>query len=413
MNTRPQLMLTAGETALVDALAAAGSPAAETLRKEIVLRGLPTRRVEAWHYTDLRALMKAFPAQSGKAGNAVAMPELVAAAALDFAGNAFDSACLARLPQGVSGAAAHKPGDLPEGVEIADDMIGKLNRALFAAGVELSVAAGAKVETPIAIAQAVSGGTAQALCHAVTIGADAQVTVIERAGSDGAENHQNSVTHLAIGKGAKVTWLIHQELGTATDRLAQLNISLAEDANLTLLMLNAGGRLVRQEVHIAVNGENASLAIKGVNLIGAGSHTDVTTTLNHAVPNTTATELFRNVVPGAGRGVFQGQIRVAQPAQKTDAQMACNTLLLSDESDFSAKPELEIFADDVVCAHGATVADIEDEHLFYLRARGIPEREARALLVKAFVEEVFEDIGNEPLSEALVGRIETWLDRNG
>ena len=124
-------------------------------------------------------------------------------------------------------------------------------------------------------------------------------------------------------------------------------------------------------------------------------------------------ETFRNVVFDRGRGVFQGDIRVAQIAQKTDARMACNTLLLSDEAEFSAKPELEIFADDVQCAHGATVADIDPNHLFYLRARGIPEKEARAMLVLAFVEESFDEVEDETLRGGLNGVIEQWLEAHG
>jgi Fe-S cluster assembly protein SufD len=139
----------------------------------------------------------------------------------------------------------------------------------------------------------------------------------------------------------------------------------------------------------------------------------VTTALIHEAPGVAAQELFRNVATGEGRSVFQGQIKVAQVAQKTDAKMACNTLLLSDTAEFSAKPELEIFADDVACGHGATVTDILDDHLFYLRARGIPKKTARAMLVQAFVEEVFDELEDEALREALDARIESWLEANG
>ena len=123
--------------------------------------------------------------------------------------------------------------------------------------------------------------------------------------------------------------------------------------------------------------------------------------------------MISNIVCGDGQGVFQGQIKVAQPAQKTDAQMACNSLLLTDDSNFSAKPELEIFADDVICAHGATVTDIDDDQLFYLRARGIPEKIARTLLIKAFVGEVVEELeAGDALEDAFAGIIDSWLDEN-
>lgn len=155
------------------------------------------------------------------------------------------------------------------------------------------------------------------------------------------------------------------------------------------------------------------LTIRGVNLVGAGAHVDVTSVLLHDAPGAVSTEIFRNVATGHGSGAFQGQIRVAPAAQKTDARMACNTLLLSDTAEFSAKPELEIFADDVQCGHGATVADIDDDHLFYLMTRGIPEREGRAMLIRAFVEEAFDTVEDEALRDGLNARIEDWLERHG
>jgi Fe-S cluster assembly protein SufD len=118
------------------------------------------------------------------------------------------------------------------------------------------------------------------------------------------------------------------------------------------------------------------------------------------------------VATGRGRGVFQGQINVRQAAQLTDARMACNTLLLSDDCDFSAKPELEIFADDVQCAHGATVTDLEESYMFYLMARGISETNARRMLIKAFVAEIVEEIEDEDLVEALEARIDTWMEKH-
>ena len=169
---------------------------------------------------------------------------------------------------------------------------------------------------------------------------------------------------------------------------------------------------MRQEIHVTVAGEDSDLTLRGINLLGGESHTDVTFTVGHDVPNTTSTEIIRNVLFDRAKGVFQGQIRVAPDAQKTDAKMSCNTLLLSDDADFSAKPELEIFADDVQCGHGATVIDIDHTQLFYLMARGIPENKARAMLVNAFVAEIVEELDDEPLVEALEGVIADWLERH-
>lgn len=418
MNIATKIKHTAAEEALIEALAASDNEGADQALAMIAERGLPTRKSEPWHYTDLRTMLREYPAvpsaiQSEFAGESlVELPQLVDDFLIGFSNTSHTVGAVKDLPEGVSGIVGEELPGVTAEVEIEADAIGTINRGLAENGADLTVAKGAKPSKAVTLGHAYANETASVLRHAVTLQEGAEATFIERHHSSSVANHQNVVCDLVMEKGAKATWLICQQLGVSTTRLGQLNVELAEDTDLTILVLNAGGKLVRQEIHVAVNGENSNLAIKGVNLVGEGAHIDVTTTLAHNVPHTNAEELFRNVVTGRGKGVFQGQIRVARPAQKTDAQMACNTLLLSDDSDFSAKPELEIFADDVICAHGATVADIEDEHLFYMRARGIPEREARALLVKAFVEEVFEDIEPEQLGEGLIAIIEQWLDHN-
>lgn len=397
-----QIKKTEAEEAILSALKGAGANTA------ILDKGLPTRRVEQFHYTDLRNLLKEFPASSNS-GEATSSNALTVGANISFANNAYIGGA---FPTGVTGAVLAAPTPTPTNVKIDANIIGDLNEALVANGIVMDVAANTQTETPITLSHNLSGGSSAALRYAVSVGAGSSVTIIEHHTSGNAANHQNTVSNLVLAKDAKVTWVIIQEHGANTTRLAQLNVELAENADLTILVLNAGGKLVRQEIHMAVQGEGSNVTMKGVNLVTNDMHIDVTTTLAHNAPNTTANELFRNVVTGNGKGVFQGQIRVAQIAQKTDAKMACNTLLLSDDSDFSAKPELEIFADDVLCAHGATVTDIDENHLFYLQARGIPEKVARGLLVKAFVEEVFEDLDSAIIGKNLNARIEAWLDIN-
>jgi Fe-S cluster assembly protein SufD len=148
-------------------------------------------------------------------------------------------------------------------------------------------------------------------------------------------------------------------------------------------------------------------------MLAGSTHCDVTMVLDHSAFGTNSTEVIRNIVTDKAEGAFQGQIRVAQQAQKTDAKMACNTLLLSDEGGFSVKPELEIFADDVVCGHGATVAEIDRNSLFYLMARGIDEKTARGLLVKAFLAEVIEELDDEAIVEALEAKLDGWFAAHG
>ncbi|MFZ1813049.1 MAG: Fe-S cluster assembly protein SufD [Rhizobiaceae bacterium] len=414
--------LTPAEDAILSA--ASQMEAGDARRREAAAllrdQGLPTRRVEAWHYTDLRNTLKSFAPPASR-------PEAAAIAAFIDADAAIAGAARVPFLDGVH--LADNADSLPEGVRLTrgaaasgwrhrSDTIAQLNTMFAGDGVRVAVDPGVNVRQAIALVHGTSTAASMALRHSVELANGAEATFIEQhASADGIASLSNTVTGLTLEEGAKAQWVIVQQEGDAARHLAQLNVTLGKGAHLTILVLNAGGALVRREINVVVRGEGSQLVIRGVNLIAGQSHIDVTTSLIHEVPDTVSSEIFRNVVLDQGRGVFQGEIRVAQAAQKTDARMACNTLLLSDEAEFSAKPELEIFADDVQCAHGATVADIDPNHLFYLRARGIPEKLARSLLVRAFVEEVFEEpvekAGMEALGDNLVERIENWLDRHG
>lgn len=382
---------------------------AKTPAEEALGLTLPTRRVESFHYTDLRSLLRELPdSVSGSAGGENTYKPIVKTHLLAFVDGKLTGDQV--LPKGVK---------LSTGVTKAksqgiDDTVVSINDAIEGEAVEIVVDGDATMEMPLGLGHFSGSNGRNSVYHKVEVteGSNAQI-IARHTSAEGISSLSSTVSELTVRKGAKVRWFIVQQEGAEATRLARLNVDLAEDAELDIFVLNAGGKLVRQEIKIAVNGENARLSIKGVNLVGDKAHIDVTTVLDHNVPNTNAEELFRNVVAGDGQGVFQGQIKVAQPAQKTDAQMACNTLLLTDDSNFSAKPELEIFADDVICAHGATVTDIDDEQLFYLRARGIPEKHARQLLIKAFVDEVVEELeADEVLQEAFTNIIDTWLDEN-
>jgi Fe-S cluster assembly protein SufD len=417
MNIQTKPPLTAGEQALsthFDAVKQSlpGGDAVLSQRSALfgalLSRGLPTRRVESWHYTDFRSLLRDVPQGAGLSQHVV--QPLIAGATV-LASGARDSV----VPAGVSVVdfkTRLSDGSLTLAARGDDDAVGHLNAAFAETGFAITIADGSKVETPIEL-QAVQDGGQAHLRHEVHVGANAGVTLVERHLNSGdAPAIVSAVTNLKLEREANVTWVIVQGQGSADSHLGQINVWLGEDARLTLCIINAGGKLIRQEVHVVTAGEGADFKLRGVNLLGGDSHTDVTMTLGHDVPNTTSTEIIRNVVFDRARGVFQGQIRVAPQAQKTDARMASNTLLLSDDGEFSTKPELEIFADDVQCAHGATVADIAPVHLFYLMSRGIPEAAARRLLVQAFVNEVVEDLDDETLTDALHGVIETWLEKH-
>ena len=346
MTVHTPRILTDGETALIEAFESAKpeghsdarEAAIETLRK----LGLPTRRIEAYHYTDLRALVRGEykvaerPSEEDARAIGTGFPRLVDdASVLHFRdGHFFDWGD--DIPKGIS-----VDAQLPVPDE-AEDAVAQINTAFASNGATIEVAAGAEVKKILGIAHAQTGAenTIAAMRTKVIAGEGSTSRMIDRAvGKNGVFYLHSSVVDLEIKANATLSYVLSIEEGDAAQRLAQLNVTIGEGATLNLFILNAGGKLVRQEINFDVVGEGANLNISGVNLVGGEAHVDVTSRITHHVPHTNAEETFRNVATGRGRGVFQGQINVRQAAQLTDARMACNTLLLSDDCDFSAKPE--------------------------------------------------------------------------
>lgn len=423
MNIQTINRLTPAETALVEAYTAQvgelpGDGAVigtrDRLLDDLKKSGLPTRRVEAWHYTDLKSLLRNVPAAAPTVSVDAIAPlvgdaqllSVLQGTASEFV--AIDGVEIAPF------AAALSDGSAAAGLVALDkdDAIGKINGSFVRDGYSINVPAGASVDAPIEI-QAVHGAGQVHTRFPVTFGAGSNATIIERHQSaTGEAAFVSTISELVLEEGAEAVFIILQQQGADDTHLGQVRVKLGRNAKLKLFVVNVGGKLVRQELRIDVEGEGSELTLRGVNLLGQETHTDVTLVLGHNVPHTNSTETFRNVVFDRAKGVFQGMIRVAPDAQKTDAKMACNTLLLTDDGEFAVKPELEIFADDVICGHGATVADIDKNHLYYLESRGIPERKARAMLVNAFVAEIVEELEDEKLVEALEGVISAWLEKH-
>ncbi|MCR6499556.1 Fe-S cluster assembly protein SufD [Shinella sp. CPCC 101442] len=423
MNMQTGMKLSVAETALCEAydhaigeLPGDGAviAARDILISDFKDAGLPTRRVEAWHYTDLKALLRAVPAFDPAASAAKVAPLVEGSTVLSVVNGVADTRGSVDGVTLRTFAEALADGTAAEGLTArdSDDTIGRINGAFVRDGFVLDFPDGTELAAPLEIQTTQNAGQTHTRFPA-TFGANVKATVIERhvATGDNAA-FVTTVSDISLADGAEITWIIFQGQGGADTHLGQIRITLGTDAKLRLYVINAGGKLVRQEIHVVVSGEGSDLQLRGINLLGGETHNDVTFTVGHNVPHTTSTEVLRNVIFDRARGVFQGQIRVAPDAQKTDAKMSCNTLLLSDEADFSAKPELEIFADDVQCGHGATVIDIDHVQLFYLMARGIPENKARAMLVNAFVAEIVEELEDEPLVEALEGVIAAWLEKH-
>lgn len=414
-TTRPR---TAAESALIDSfgermgelpgngdVVIARDNALEALKEN----GLPSRRVESWHYTDFRTLLKNVAPFDSAAGTQ-AIASLLAGTPIAATSNGWSLD--AKAPEGVSltpvrDALADGSLALQLKTRGFDDTIGQINAAYVSDGFVVSIDDGTELQEPLELQNIQKSGQGHTR-FPVRIGSDVKATIIERQNGGEGDAFSTSVSHVSVGDGAEILWVILRDFGQAT-QLAQFNATIGKGSKLTLYIVNAGGKLIRQEVHVNVTGEDSDFELRGLNLLADDSHTDITMTVGHLVENTRSTQIIRNVVKDRARGVFQGMIRVAQIAQKTDARMACNTLLLSDEGEFDAKPELEIFADDVACGHGATVTELSKDYLFYLMARGVPKNEARGLLIKAFIAEIIEELEDEKLVEALEEVLSNWL----
>jgi Fe-S cluster assembly protein SufD len=238
------------------------------------------------------------------------------------------------------------------------------------------------------------------------VGEHAQVTLVEGYdGLPGTPYFTSAVTELVLAEGAVVDHYKVQEEGDEAFHLAVTQAVLGRAANFATLYLGLGGRLVRNEVRVRFDGEGGEATVNGLYQAGGSQHADNFTVIDHARPHCASHELYKGILDGKARGVFNGKIFVRQDAQKTDAKQTNQTLLLSDDATINTKPQLEIFADDVKCTHGATVGQLQEEPLFYLRARGIGLAEARALLTFAFANDV---IGRIKVA-ALRGRLERLL----
>ena len=217
------------------------------------------------------------------------------------------------------------------------------------------------------------------------------------------------MTELKLGEKAALKHVKLQRDGGDALHLSTWLVELGADARYDAFQFSTGASVARSQVYLRFAGEGSAADISGAFLLRGQQHGDTTLLVEHRVPRCTSRELFKGVLDDEARGVFQGKIIVSPGAQKTDGKQMSGALLLSERAEFDSKPELEIFADDVVCGHGATSGQINEDLLFYLEARGIPEAQARALLIQAFVGEALEKIDDEALRDALSRASAEWL----
>ncbi|MBN8875792.1 MAG: Fe-S cluster assembly protein SufD [Rhodospirillales bacterium] len=246
--------------------------------------------------------------------------------------------------------------------------------------------------------------------HCIRLGANARLTVLDVAIGSGSYLH-NPVTEVHVGAGATLTHARLQDEAPGAFHLATTYAGIAGDATYDSFTLTLGGRVARNEVHTLLAAPRATAHLNGAQLLTGSQHADFTSVVRHEAPSCVSRQTVKNVLNDHARGVFQGRIEVARVAQKTDGYQMNQALLLSPDAEIDSKPELEIFADDVKCSHGATVGELDVEQLFYLRSRGIPDAEARAILVRAFLAEALDAVTQETVRAALEASVERWWER--
>jgi Fe-S cluster assembly protein SufD len=423
------LMKTPAETAYTDTFNPQGALAdvRKTAFAQFAETGLPHRRMEDWKWTDLRQLIsKALPPVAGTKASAEIIDGLIAAspfgdiarARLVFVDGAYDDARSSLPATGDVEFVNIAADNLPDWVSDklvagSTDPIAALNLAYMSDGAGLRFKAGAGMDAPIELLFVTTSQQAATYTtrNVVVLDEGASATLIETHIGGTGEYLHNAVSQLHIGDNARLDRVKVQEEGLDAIHLSNTDVQLADSAYLKDFTLTIGGHATRQQGFITFAGEHSESYVSGAFLLTGKQHNDTRLVIDHAVPNCTSRELFKCVMDQAARGVFQGKAIVRRDAQKTDGNQSSHALLLSDEAEFDAKPELEIYADDVVCGHGATSGDLDQNQLFYLRARGISETEAKSMLIGAFAAEAFDDVESDAIREVLSSLAEGWLAR--
>ncbi|NIA67224.1 Fe-S cluster assembly protein SufD [Pelagibius litoralis] len=393
--------------------------------------GLPTPRLETWKYTSLRPVEKVAFAAEGVPRACISidrapslLPETTESHRMVFVDGHFRSD-LSRL------------GELPKGAQLLplteqmsadpdwlasqlDHLNGPkvqpmlaLNTAMMMNGFVLRLARGTVLHHPVEVVHLGGAGDAPLAYHPrnlVILAEGSQATLIEHFSHLGDQPYlNNTMTEVTVGDGAIFRHYKLQADALNAFNLATVKAEVGRDGLYDAFSMTTGARLSRNEVSVKLAGEGANCHLNGAYLVRGDQHCDNTTMIDHLVPNTTCREVFKGVIDERARAVFQGKLTVHRDAQHTNGHQLSKALLLSDRAEIDAKPELEIYADDVICSHGATAGDLDHDALFYLRARGIPEATARSMLIEAFLGETVDQIAAEGLCPALMSSIGHWL----
>lgn len=372
-------------------------------------QGLPHRRVEEWKYSDLHNAVETehqFPAETAQADpfGTIAWPCIV------LRDGVFD-AVQSGNDEGVEIENFARPGkDAPDWIQrqlgqVLTNAMGNASLAFMEGGVALRVCRGTEAHIHLRFVQK------QEIVHSrvlIEIEEGASLFLLESHASAGSLT--NVGMEVVIRPGARLTQVRVAPPAPAAVQVEEIAVRVASGARFEAHFAPGGAKLSRLELVVALEGDGAEAKLTGAAALSKSLHTDVTTHVDHIASNTASTQLFKFVAGGHARAVYQGKISVRQGADGSDSRQTAKAILSGDRAEADLKPELEILADDVQCAHGAAVGDLDPDSLFYLRARGIPEAEARRLLVRGFLEEAVETIGQENVRNSIRRFLEGALE---
>ncbi len=381
--------------------------------------GLPSRRNEAWHYTDLRAKLRAAPPRASRPDASVLDQAKEKLAPVDrFRIVTVDGYFSPELSDDLTCVQGVKlrplvadDAILKRLAEGAEDALLDLNTAFAEGGFALEIAPEVHIDAVFELValDGALGALGRFGRTVVVLGDGARAAILETRAESG-EGFGDSAIFLSLGRGAELDYACRAQGGAAVE-VQTFVARLEEEARLRAVSFLAGAPFLRRQLFISCAGANAEVHLAGAALLRGREHADTTLALTHDAPSCISRETFKYVLADQANGVFQGRIIVPPHAQKTDGKMLCRGLLLSDDAAMSAKPELEIFADDVACGHGAAVAKLDQNQVFYMESRGIPREEARAILVEAFAAEAFDLLDDEELRDLLKADLARLLAR--
>lgn len=357
-------------------------------------QGLPTQKLERFKYTNIAKAVAGYDGVLAEHGGSMDGEMTYVSALSDNLNEDWVKTLITREP----------PGQLKYG----DSALWDLNTAYLKDGTVIDIPANTNVEKPFILNLESKDDSYISLRMIVRLGDGAEATIIENHTGEG-EYWKNNALQVIVGKNAKLNHVIIHNDSKGAVNTVYTYASVERDATYDCFTLNNGNAVLRHQIQADMNGANGHVSFNGLNLLDGKQHSDTTILVNHKAPHCESNQFYRSLLADHSHGIFQGKVHVYEEAQKTDGYQLSNAILLSEHAVMDTKPELEIYADDVKCSHGATTGQMDEEPLFYLRSRGLSEKEARFLLVQAFVGEVLEKMNDDDNRASIEKDVMTWL----